>query len=216
MKYLKLIIGLVVACNMNPAWSSSTGKLRSTSIPINLESITRGADMVAGICMGCHSLKYISYRDLLNVGIPQDKVDAYRGDRGLDHKLMSFTPAEGLKPVYGMVPPDLSLMAKARKGGGRYVFSLLSGFHSNEKGEVENSVFPGIRMPDILGYAAIKDEKSKTAVDNNLKDAVAFLEWTADPNVLTRFEIGKYVLIYLVILTVLLYLVKRKVWSDIK
>lgn len=213
---IQLSFVFLLLAGLSNGWAASKGELRKVSVPITIESITRGADMVAGICMGCHSLKYISYRDLLLVGIPKEKVDAYRGERGLDEKMMSFTPAENLKPLYGMVPPDLSLMAQARKKGASYIFSLLTGYHTNEEGQADNKVFPGIRMPDILGVAAITESSAKQSVEKNLIDAVAFLEWTADPHILTRHEMGKYVIIYLIVLTLLLYLVKRKVWADVK
>ena len=164
------------------------------------------------VCRGCHDLKFVSFASLEGIGLNAAEIDGMRGDAKPSDKLMSYMPTEARHATYGVVPPDLSLMARAREGGPRYIYTLLTSFHSDTEGNLENTLFPGIRMPDILGYASA-DAEGRKSIEAQLAHVVAFLEWAADPNAEQRHRIGWYVLAYLAVLTFLLYKVKKRVWS---
>lgn len=180
-------------------------------IPGDDASLRRGGQVVMEICRGCHSLKYLKYRDLVALGIPKAQVDAWRGDAA-EGAIHSLTPPEASRAAFGVEPPDLSLMAKAREGGPRYVYDLLTGYVVGPDGNVTNKVFAGVRMPDVLGVSTAQGEQ-RAAVAGQARDAAAFLRWAADPRSRDRARVGTGVLIYLVVLTALLYLIKRRVWS---
>jgi len=118
-------------------------------------------------------------------------------------------PADQRKAMFGLIPPDLSLMARAREGGPHYIYSLLTSFHTTVAGGVDNSLFPGIKMPDILSYSTTETPQ---AIKKTAREVALFLDWAADPHADERHTLGYYVLIYLVVLTLLLYLLKQRIW----
>jgi cytochrome c1 len=176
--------------------------------------IMQGAETALTICMGCHNLKYLRYRKLLDVGFSREEVDSLRGDHDLNDPLLGANTEEMSLQMFGIVPPDLSLIAKARDGGPRYVYSFLTGFHTTDGGGVDNRIFPGAKMPDILGYANA-DSDTRQQLQQQAKDVAVFLEWAADPHAGERVRLGYYVIAYLVFLTVLMWLLKRRIWSDV-
>jgi len=206
---LSKLSGLVVMA----AAGASAVPLADVRIAADPGSIHRGAETVVTVCMNCHSLKYIKFRDLLDVGVKRDSLDLWKGDKDLNASLIGNTPAEVAREVYGVVPPDLSLITAAREEGGRYVYSLLTGFYTDDSGNTDNRVFPGITMPDIMGYTFASDAKDRHEIENSAGDVTAFLVWAADPDAGIRKKIGIAVIIYLVILTVLLYFWKKRIWK---
>jgi len=197
------------------AVGASEKPLADVSIASDDASIRRGAETVVTVCMNCHSLKYVKYRDLLDVGVKRDSLDLWKGDRDLGASLVGNTPADVAREVYGVVPPDLSLITAAREGGGRYVYSLLTGFYTNDNGDTDNHVFPGVTMPDVLGYTFASDAKDRHDIEKISADVAAFLVWASDPDAGTRKNIGIGVMIYLLILTVLLYFWKQRIWKGL-
>jgi ubiquinol-cytochrome c reductase cytochrome c1 subunit len=137
----------------------------------------------------------------------------------------------------GAMPPDLSLITKSRPGwtgtfnqfwngigGPQYVYSVLTGYEEKQEGEAcpegknYNPYFSGghcIGMGAPLADGVIEfDDGSPNTLDAMAKDVSAFLAWTADPNMESRKRTGFMVMLYLAVLTALLYLVKKRVWSD--
>lgn len=189
-------------------------KLDESPIPSDSASIQRGAAEVATTCSGCHGLKYIKYSELVSLGIAKDKVDAWRGANPLGGSMQPQMTAGDAKAAFGVVPPDLSLMAAAREGGGHYIYSYLTGYHMKD-GKLTNSVFPVTRMPDILGLSGITDPQQRAAGEKTARDVSAFLVWASDPHAAQRKSMGYYVLGYVFLMTILLYLWKKHIWRDI-
>ena len=212
---MKKILPSLLACIALSAHGAEA-KLEEVQLATDLPTLERGAETVATVCMGCHGLKYIKYRDLLNLGIPKDKVDSWRGTQSLDSTLQAQMPEDAARASFGgVVPPDLSLMAAAREGGGNYLYTYLTGYHNNEKGELTNSVFPETRMPDVLGAATAATEQDRKELDAKAKEVSSFLVWTADPHAQQRKHLGYFVLAYVAFLTVLMFLWKNQIWRDI-
>jgi ubiquinol-cytochrome c reductase cytochrome c1 subunit len=143
----------------------------------------------------------------------------------------------------GAKPPDLSLITKSRPGwygtfnqlfngigGPQYVYSVLTGYEEPQgelaaeqpEGQYYNPYFGSghwIGMPPPLSEGQVtyddKEPDYKTSVDEMSRDVSAFLAWAADPNMETRKRTGFMVMIYLALLSALLYLVKKRVWSDV-
>lgn len=213
--YLPVSFAGLLACAALAA-DATEAKLESVALPNDLPALERGAETVATVCTGCHSLKYIKYSDLLNLGIAKDKVETWRNGQPLENALQAqMTENDARAAFNGATPPDLSLIAAAREGGGNYLYAYLSGYHKNEKGDLTNRVFPGTQMPDVLAGADATDEKQRADVETKAKEASAFLVWAADPRAEQRKRLGYYVLGYVAFMTLLLYLWKKQIWREI-
>lgn len=192
--------------------TASEAPLKDVDVPMNNEAFRAGAATVTSVCVACHSLKYVKYRHLLDIGFSEQDLDGMRMGKGMNDFIDRLTPADSLKDSFGKVPPDLSVMAKARRGGARYIYSVLTGFYQKKDGSMDNHVFPGIRMPDPLGYGTAS-EADRKSIEKQVVEVASFLSWAADPHVLRRQRIGYWVIGYLIILTVLMYLVKKRIWA---
>lgn len=208
---IRLLLCLLVF-HWGAVLASEEHELKDLELDMSAASLKQGVETVNNICRGCHDLKFISFASLTGIGMSEKEIDDLRGDAKPSDKLMSYMPAEARHATYGVVPPDLSLMARAREGGARYIYTLLTSFHSDAEGKLDNSLFPGIRMPDILGYSGANAEE-RHAIESQVAHVAAFLEWAADPNAEQRRHMGWYVLVYLAVLSFLLYKVKKRVWS---
>jgi ubiquinol-cytochrome c reductase cytochrome c1 subunit len=167
-------------------------------------------------CHACHTLKYVKYRDLLTLGIDKQKVDGWRGDASLDSPLVAQMSEADDMATFAKVPPDLSLMAQARDGGPSYVYSYLIGYYMKPDGTPGNHIFPETKMPDPLGFSTVTDAAQRTEMQKTAKQIVSFLTWAADPHQNDRTTLGKYVIGYLILLTILLYFVKKQIWARLK
>lgn len=207
---------LLALFSSSAAWASSGGALKEFDVERNPDAYQRGAKVVLDLCTRCHSLKYIKYQNLLDIGFSPEQVDAIRGERKITESLKASMTPEVAKAAFGQEPPDLSVMAKARKGGPHYIYTLLTSYHEDSTGKIDNTLFPGIGMPDVLDMSVEIDENRLAQQDQKAKDVSSFLAWSADPHEDERKTMGAYVIGYLFLLTFLLWLWKRRVWADIK
>ncbi len=204
----------LLLCMFSSFAVANEAELDHEKIPTDKASVLRGAEQVATVCGGCHGLKYVQYRNLVELGVPKETVDAWRGDKALNTAMKPGMDADAAQAAFGVVPPDLSLMAIAREGREHYLYSYLTGYKANEKGEVENRIFTVTKMPDILG-SATTDPQQLAEVKAKAKDITAFLNWAADPHAEDRKTLGIYVMIYLLIMTILLFLWKKQIWRKV-
>lgn len=215
MKRLLAVLGVMVIC-AGSAFASGGGALKEVEFDTSQEARQRGAETVVGVCMMCHSLKYVKFGDLENIGMSKEKIQTLLTTQKMEDRMVSLTPLEVRKESYGKEPPDLSLMAIARKKGPQYIYTLLTSYYAIEDGNADNHLFPGIKMPDMLGYSFAEEGSPERAqIEAQARDTVSFLMWAADPNADTRKQLGTYVIIYLVILTILLYMVKKRTWRSV-
>lgn len=210
-----LVRVLVLCCFSIGAWANEV-PLEKVSVATDAITISRGAEDLMNDCHSCHTLKYIRYRDLVTFGIDKQKVDAWRGDQPMDSPLLGQLSDADAMQSFGIVPPDLSLMVKARDGGPSYVYSYLLAYHNSPDGVLENPVYPATKMPDALGIASASDAAQRTEIQGRARDIVSFMTWAADPHDAERKRLGYYVLGYLIVLTTLLYFVKNQVWGRLK
>jgi ubiquinol-cytochrome c reductase cytochrome c1 subunit len=206
-------------------------------------ALQRGFEVVNEVCSNCHSFHQLYYRDLEGIGLSADDVKALAAavqvtdgpnDQGEMFKRQG-KPSDPFKQPFpneqaarfannGALPPDLSLIVKAREGGPDYVYSILTGFKEAPKsmhmnaGMNYDTAFPGnqIAMPPPLQDGTVTyTDGTKATIDQEAHDVVTFLTWLSNPELEARHRLGVKVLIFLVIFTGLLYLVKRKVWADV-
>ncbi len=206
-------------------------------------AVQRGLQVYRDVCAGCHGLKYIAFRNLLEIGLSEDQAKAIAAEYTVmdgpndegemferSGKLSDYMPSpfDNEKAARasnnGAFPPDLSLIVKARPGGENYIYSLLVGYAEAPDG-VElgdgmsyNPYFPGHQIamaPPIEDEAVEYADGTAPSKEQIAKDVVTFLAWTAEPTLEARKQMGVKVVLYLIILTIVLYMVKRKVWSDV-
>lgn len=188
------------------------------------EQLRRGLTVFTDVCMGCHSAKYLTYRGLMEypeLGLSREVVDELRGEKSLMSGMISDLSIEDAIVSYGKAPPDLSLIVPGRRGGADYVYSLLTGYESDHEGKVPdgnwNKVFPGnrIAMPDPLSWLG-HDPEETADLKQQAEDVAAFLAFIADPHQNTRRAIGCWVMGFLLLLTFVLWRLKKEVWKDVK
>jgi len=125
----------------------------------------------------------------------------------------------------GAYPPDMSVLVKARQGGADYIYSVLMGYEDPpsgitlDDGVYYNKYMPGnnIKMAKPLSAGAVEYFDGTDASEEQMaKDVVAFLAWAAEPHLEARHKIGFRAIIYLLIITILVYFSMKKLWSRIE
>lgn len=227
-KYLRAAVAVALLALAAPMVASAAGgdtkPLEHADITFDNETMRKGLQVFTDVCMGCHSAKYITYRGLMDypeIGLSRDEVDELRGNKSLMDGLKTELAPEDAKEFYGKVPPDLSVMANARAGGGHYLYSLLTGYADDPNGKIAegnyNEYFPGgrIAMPDPLAWLG-HDPSEEADLREQARAVASFMVFIADPHQLERKRIGVWVMGFLVLLTIVLYLLKKEVWKDVK
>ncbi len=226
MKRLCLYFTLVLTLVMNaPAAIASEGAaLPHVDISLDQKTLRAGLTVFTDICMGCHSAKYLTYQSLMaypQIGLSREEVDELREDKPLLSGLITELTPEDAAVSYGKVPPDLSVIAPGRRGHGQYIAALLTGYEADPEGKVPegnfNKYFPGhrIAMPDPLSWYD-HDPDDEADLKEQARTVASFLVFIGDPHQLERKAIGVWVMGFLVLLTLVLYLLKKEVWKDVK
>lgn len=210
---------------------------------IDRASAQRGFMVYEQACAACHALNLVHFRNLEQIGVPEAGVQAIASqfmvidgpdDDGEmyerpgvpgDRVPRPFPNEQAARAANnGAYPPDLSLMVKARDNGANYLYALLTGYSDPPadfdllEGMYYNRYFPGgqIAMAPPLHAGAIEfPDGTEATVEQMARDVVTFLAFTAEPNQENRKRTGIGVVLYLIVLTLLLYMVKRKVWSTV-
>jgi ubiquinol-cytochrome c reductase cytochrome c1 subunit len=202
----------------------------------------RGYQIYKDVCSGCHSMNLMSYRNLAGIGLPDPTIKALAsqaeiatingdGETVMRPRLPSdrfpapFANKQAARASNnGALPPDLSLIAKARANGPNYLYALLTGYHEPPadvkvaEGMHYNAAFEGhqIAMAAPLHDDAVTfSDGTKATVDQMAHDVTTFLMFAAEPHMDARKRTGLKVVLFLFALTVLLYFVKKKVWADL-
>ncbi len=190
--------------------------LQTIQVATDLPTLEDGAETVMTVCVGCHNLKYVRFRNLSNLGIAKDKVDEWRGSNPMGTDIASQMPAEAAAASFGKAPPDLSLMAKAREGGPNYIYSYLLGYYMDKDGALGNHYYPPTKMPDVLSVAGVTDPAQHAELEKKARAVASFLVWAADPHAQERHTLGYYVIAYLVVFTTMIYFLKKRIWARLE
>jgi ubiquinol-cytochrome c reductase cytochrome c1 subunit len=115
---------------------------------------------------------------------------------------------------FGGVPPDLSLVSRAK--GTDWIYTYLRSFYDDEERifGVNNKVLVNASMPDVLW--TLRESQSEAEFDQSVLDITNFLDYVGEPAKLIRLKLGKWVLLFLSILFILAYMLKREYWKDVK
>jgi len=191
-------------------------------------------------CLGCHSAKYVRYnRVAADLGISEAQlIDnlMFTGERPHDTMRIGIDPDQA-KRWFGVVPPDLSLIARAR--GTDYLYTFLRSFYADpaKATGVNNIVLPGTAMPHVLSslqgvqtaqfsegeypqwesFELVEPgQLSPEAYDDFVRDTVNFLEYVGEPAKAKRQALGVWVILFLLVFTGFAYLLKKEYWKDVK
>ncbi|MDD3447194.1 MAG: cytochrome c1 [Zavarzinia sp.] len=206
-------------------------------------ALQRGFQVYKEVCASCHSMKFLSYRNLQDIGFSEAEVKAIAAqyevptiDDNGDETTRKALPSDRFHSPFanenaaraangGALPPDLSLMAKARHDGPNYIYGLMTGYHEAPAGFVlpagkeYNAVFAGnaIGMPkplndDQVTYA----DGTPATVSQMAHDVATFLMWAAEPKLEDRKRAGVKVMGFLGILTIFSFLTYRKVRKQVQ
>jgi len=207
-------------------------------------AMQRGLQVYRESCSSCHSLDYIAFRNLTEIGLSEDEAKAiaaeYEIEDGPDDvgdmferpgKLSDYFPAPfpneqaARASNGGAYPPDLSLIVKARGGGENYIYSLLTGYQDEAPEGVEmgdgmnyNPYFPGRQIamaPPLFEDGVEYADGTPATVEQMAKDVTTFLAWAAEPTLEVRKQTGVKVILFLLVFAAVLYAAKRKIWADV-
>lgn len=206
-------------------------------------SLQRGLQVYREVCAACHGLRFIAFRNLEGIGLNPDEIKAVAAsyqiaagpnDAGemfmrpgiAADRFPSPFPNEQAARVSnnGALPPDLSLITKARVGFENYLYGLLTGYvdapadFTVMEGMSYNKYFPGhqIAMPAILNEDQVTySDGTKATVPQLARDVTTFLAWAAEPTLEARKSLGVKVMLFLLVFAGMMYAVKRQLWSDV-
>ena len=210
-------------------------------------SLQRGYQVYSEVCAACHSMKYLSYRNLSEKGGPEFSIEQTkaiaasfeitdgpnadgemftRPGKLSDKFLMPYENDKAAQAANGgAYPPDMSVLAKARGGGANYIYSLLLGYEDPPSGMIlDDGVYYNkymygnqIKMSAPLSEGLIEyGDGTEASVEQMSKDVTTFLMWAAEPHLETRHRMGFKAIVYLIILTVLVYFSMKKIWSRVE
>ena len=206
-------------------------------------ALQRGYQVYSEVCSGCHSMKLLYYRDLIDIGFSEDQVKAIASEftviDGPNDEGEMFErdarPADRFVSPYlndnearannnGAYPPDLSVITKAKKDGANYIYNLLLGYKDPpEDIEVGEGMYYNIYMAgnQIAMPQPIYDESVDYADGTNnsaeqiAEDLVVFLTWAAEPELEVRKNLGIKVILFFIILGFIIFLAKNRLWREV-
>lgn len=218
------------------------------------QQLQRGFQVYKEVCSACHSLKLVAFRDLTGIGFTLPEVKAIANQWAVEQPSVNpetgepatrkSLPSDHFPSPYAnetaaraannnALPPDMSLLTKAREGGPRYIHALVTGYTDQPASLIAK--FPDIKTPDTLHYNPVfanlniamppplvadgqvtYADGTNATVDQMAQDVAAFLVWTAEPKLEDRHRTGVAVLIFLLIATALGYMAYQNVWAGRK
>ena len=210
-------------------------------------ALQRGYQVYTEVCSSCHSMKYLSYRNLSEKGGPEFSIEQAKaiaasfevkdgpnsdGDmftrpgRLSDKFVMPYDNVQAAQAANGgAYPPDMSVLVKARGGGVDYIYSLLQGYEDPPAGvTLDDGVYYNkymygnkIKMANQLSDGLVEySDGTRASVEQMSKDVTTFLMWSAEPHLETRHQMGFKAILYLIILTILVYFSMKRIWSRIE
>ena len=245
-KTISGMVGALVLLGTTQSFAAGGAALEHADIePGNIASLQRGARNFMNYCSGCHSAQYVRFstigRDLELSDEQLSENLMFNADKTFETINVSM-PSAAAERWFGVAPPDLSLIGRAK--GADYIYSFLKSFYVQEGSPtgVDNTVLAGTSMPHVLwelqGYQeAVFSEHTEEGVtskhfegfemltegsldaegyDNFVRDTVNFLVYIAEPVRAERRTLGVWVLMYLIFFWIIAVMLKKQIWKDVK
>lgn len=210
--------------------------------PVDLKdkvSMQRGAKLFTFYCLSCHGATYMRYNRLKDIGMTEEQIKKdllLPEDAKLGSTMQAAMDKEAAKQVYGVAPPDLSVISRSRSPD--WLYTYMRSFHvdSQRPSGWNNLIFPNVGMPNVLAelqgeqelhvekHEGVETRKLVLAKPGSMKpeefegaiaDLTNFLVFMGEPAKLVRYNLGYIVLGFLAILFILVYALKKEIWKDI-
>ena len=227
-------------------WGGGAHLLKANNDIHNRASLQRGARNFVNYCQGCHTAKYVRYnRIAADIGLNEQQVIEnlmFTGESPHETMINGLDPSDA-KKWFGVVPPDLSLIARSRTPD--YLYTFLKSFYADpaKATGMNNIVLPGTAMPHVLWELqgtqeavwegasdaqgdvqrhfkeftlATPGKLSPEEYDQFVRDTVNFLDYIGEPVQAKRQSLGFVVIAFLVFFTLLAYALKKEYWKDVK
>ncbi len=232
----KLLLVLVVLPFFTlPQLAVANEEIHLDKAPIdasNHESLQRGVRTFVNYCLNCHSANYMRYNRLLEIGLTEQQIKdnlLFAGDKVGDQMKVALNKADA-KKWFGVAPPDLSVEVRAR--GADWVYTYMRSFYRDSTRPTgwNNAVYDKVAMPHVL-YALQGEQEfdhethqlklakpgsmSVSEYDTLAGDLTNYLAFMAEPAKQQRNHLGWFVLLFLGVLLVLTYKLKKAYWKDI-
>ena len=211
----------------------------------NQASLQNGAKLFVNYCLSCHSAAYMRYNRMAkDLGLSEEQVQdnlMFAADK-VGETMTVAMPANDAKKWFGTKIPDLTVVARAR--GEDWLYTYLRTFYldASRPWGVNNATFKDVGMPHVLWeleglkqpvYEIHKDHEgnetkrivryemvqagkmSEAEYDNAVRDLVNFMVYMGEPAKLSRYNIGVWVLLFLALLFVVSYAMKKEFWKDV-
>ena len=180
-------------------------------------SLQNGAKLFMNYCSGCHAISFMRYNRIgADLGLSDELITEnlmFAGNKP-GETMVTAMPEGAASKWFGGVPPDLSLVARSK--GTDWIYTYLRSFYNDEARifGVNNKVLVNASMPDVLW--SLRESQSEAEFDNSVRDITNFLDYVGEPAKLIRLQLGKWVLLFLGVLFVLTYMLKKEYWKDVK
>jgi ubiquinol-cytochrome c reductase cytochrome c1 subunit len=229
MKKIILLLALL------PLFAMANEEVALDKAPIdasNHESLQRGARTFVNYCLNCHSANYMRYNRLLEIGLTEKQIKdnlLFAGEKVGDTMKVAINKDDA-KKWFGAAPPDLSVEVRAR--GADWVYSYMRSFYRDDTRPTgwNNTVYDKVAMPHVLyelqGEQTLNHETHKLELtkpgklsveeyDSLVGDLTNFMAYMAEPAKQQRNHLGWFVLLFLGVLLVLTYKLKKAYWKDL-
>ena len=218
MSLIFILIFIITAIVSSNSFAASKVHLDHADTDIFDEaSLQNGAKLFMNFCSGCHSISFMRYNRIakdLNLSEELVVKNLMFAGKKTGEAITTAMPNEGASKWFGGVPPDLSLVARSK--GTDWIYTYLRSFYADESRifGVNNKVLVNASMPDVLW--SLRESQSESEFDNSVRDITNFLDYVGEPAKLIRLKLGKWVLLFLGILFILVYMLKKEYWKDVK
>lgn len=229
MKKIILLLALL------PLFAMANEEVALDKVPVdasNHESLQRGARTFVNYCLNCHSANYMRYNRLLDIGLTEKQIKEnllFAGEKVGDQMKVAINKNDA-KAWFGAAPPDLSVEVRAR--GADWVYTYMRSFYRDNTRPTgwNNTVYDKVAMPHVLyelqGEQTLNHEThqleltkpgrlSKAEYDTLVGDLTNFMAYMAEPAKQQRNHLGWFVLLFLSVLLVLTYKLKKAYWKDV-
>ncbi|RZT32415.1 cytochrome c1 [Cupriavidus agavae] len=247
MKKLLSIFALVGACLAALPATAAEGGYPLEPAPLDtsdVSSLQRGAKLFVNYCLNCHGASMMRYNRLKDLGLTDDQIRQnllFSADKVGETMTVAMPPKDA-KAFFGAIPPDLSVIARAR--GNDWLYTYLRTFYRDDTRATgwNNLVFPSVGMPHVLwelqgvraakfaeveehgqkvhklaGWEQVTPGKMNTQeYDQAVADLVNYLNWMAEPAQSHRKRLGVWVLLFLGVFAVFAWRLNAAYWKDVK
>ena len=239
---IKQLFFFIVIVSSNLLFAADGTTLKPVLIDLNNKaSLQRGAQIYINNCFGCHTLKYQRYVKFVDhLSLPKETIEnnlIFTTDKNgektkIGSLMLNAVHPTSSKEAFGVMPPDLTLIARSR--GPEWLYTFLISFYKDESRPygVNNTLYPNVNMPHVLWWMEgvkqpINNEKtdfeyvingsmSDKEYKKSITDLVNFLTYVSEPAQLDRYRIGFWVILFLLLFSFIAFLLKSEYWKDVK